>query len=477
GYVGALWRQSGFSGAFRGLYLTTADNGGKSAAGYLQGDTLAGTAYTAYSYDETNRFWEMAAGSTITASTPRATGLDPNQVVVAKNPVAWDFRSTFGASGSVTGSSYSGELLYFVNNGEPLNWGVYDLKLGGSQEGRFSGKPAGAVSWDAKVGGVLSILDPSSQTTVASGYWLASIAGQWNTEGEIIAHLTGGKYLTNTHLGTLQGPFFGLYTETATSDGTKSGTWVGQGIGTYQQEALQLSGSLAVESQAFMYTRYVEGSPTHGWDEASAMRGLLGSTSLPWGASHTFTALGSYDNPNNRGLWRLWTPAGIIATTTADGGALLGEMMGANHGDNKGIGGYATLFVRPDGVDDQNQPRYKAGYLAYNLTSDFYPGLGTTSGSGMWYLAGNRYTFFEEAFTGLTPAELNWESVNYANLVGKMEGALNVNNFSTSRYNLTDRPWGIWSTTIAGGTAVLPSAGWQATAGGYVAFQGRDGYW
>ncbi len=486
GYSAAFWRESGYSGALSAIYLTPVDGSGKSAAGYLQGNALSGSVYKLYDrtggeYDSYGGFWETTGSNDITALTPLAAGLDPNQVVTNRNPLTMSFRSTFGAGGSVINESSAGEILYLVNNGEPLSWGVYNVQLGaGETGGRFSGKPAGTTAWEARTGGALSIFDPVSETVAASGYWLAGMSGQWNNQGEIAGNIAGGTYLTNTHLGAIQGPVFGLYEETATGeDGTKSGTWVAQGIGAYQSELLNLSGSLSAEGQAFMYTRYVEGSPTHGWDEASAMRGLLGSTSPPWGASHTFLAMGSYDNPNDRRLWYLWTPSGSAATTTTDGGAILGEMLGVNHGDNKGQGVYAGLFVRPDGVDAQSQTIYKAGYLAYNLASDFYPGLGTAAGSGMWSLDGTRYDFYEQPITGVTPADMTWgnDKIVAHTLVGKVAGAVAVDNFSTGKNALTGQHWGIWSATMADGVASLPGAGWEARAGGYIIPEGQGGYW
>jgi hypothetical protein len=227
-----------------------------------------------------------------------------------------------------------------------------------------------------------------------------------------------------------------------------------------------------------MYTRYVEGSPTHGWDEASGMRGLLGSAELPWGASHTFLAMGSYDNPNNRRLWWVDTPSGASPITTSDGGALLGNMIGVNYGDNKGKGIYAALFVRPDGLDAQNQPKYQAGYLAYNLNSDIYPGLGPAPTSGMWSLDGVRYDFYEQSVSGVTPDDLHWESVKLTDIgfVGKMTGDLPVDNFTSWKNSLMDQNWGFWSTTMASGVQTLPSAGWNATAGGNIQW-GQSGYW
>ncbi|HQM46002.1 MAG TPA: hypothetical protein PLC82_09085, partial [Smithellaceae bacterium] len=492
GYSTALWRADNYTGAMRSIYLTPPDSAGKSNAGFLGGDQLNGSVYhlVQQTYDDgeysdkySAGLWESAGTNTLTASLPLVSGLDPANVLLAHGEVNASFLGSFGGAGLLTNDTAWGSFTFFMNQGASLPFGVYDLQLGGETGGVFSGRPTGTTAWNANLGGTLNFLatdtETKMETSIDNGYWIASAAGRLTTEGEMVGDVTDGIYMTKTQTGTLAGPFYGIYTETAIAqDGTKSGTWIGQSIGNYQGTPLNLMGDLNISS-SFMYTRYDEGNPTHGWDDQSAMWGLLGSADLPWGSSHAFQAIGRYRNPNNRSLWWLETPSESSVesgnrTITTDGGVLLGDMLGVNHSNNTGEGIYAALFVRPDGSGG-----YKAGYLAYHLASLFYPGLTVDeTATGMWSLRADRYDFYEQAISGVTPDDLHWDSEKLTDMgmVGKAAGDLAVDNFTSYKTSLTDQKWGFWSTTMADGVTTLPGDGWKATAGG--AFHwGGNGFW
>ena len=79
----------------------------------------------------------------------------------------------------------------------PLRWGIYNLRsvYGNS----FAGKPAGGVSWSAKVGGY----GPTQMN--APFYYLADVAGgSWGTDGTISGQLAG-RYMTPLYLGVMSG--------------------------------------------------------------------------------------------------------------------------------------------------------------------------------------------------------------------------------------------------------------------------------
>jgi hypothetical protein len=286
---------------------------------------------------------------------------------------------------------------------------------------------------------------------------------------DLLGHVTVNgmlDYLDGEYIGKIDLDYRGYYNGNA---------YQSAGAGRFTLDKLAFAGSVAYEGGAFMYTRYVDGLPTHGWDESSKMRGLLGSTSLPWGDAHTFVGRGSYENPNNRRLWWVDTPSDNGLATTSDGGALLGDMLGVNYGDNKGQGIYAALFVRPEG---------KAGYIAYHLTSDFYPGMASGQDAGAWSMHAERYAFYEQSLTGVAPEDLTWESGKLTDrqFVGLAAGDVVLDNFTSWKTSLMDEHWGFWSTTMANGVTTLPGAGWKAKAGGISGYwQGdswmQDGYW
>jgi len=259
GYSAALWRTDSYAGAIRTLYLTPPDaTTGKSTAGFLAGDNMAGSIYNLtqdtyedVEYTETYTIgaWESTGTNNLTASAPLASGLDPEAVTLAGGSMNAKLYGTFGGAGALTNDTAWGDFTFFMNGATPLPFGVYDLKLGsGDPGGTFSGKPDGATSWDAKLGGGLNIGGGPALAVYGGynyeyGYWLADVGGQWNAAGEITGNVTNGKYLTTIQSGTLSGPFYGLYTEMGTDETGVYGTWVGQSIGNYQGLPLQYASS------------------------------------------------------------------------------------------------------------------------------------------------------------------------------------------------------------------------------------------
>jgi hypothetical protein len=393
------------------------------------------------------------------------------------------------ATGNIVGESYSGRTEFITwGDGESyfgsLPFGTYNLRMGGNGESAgnaYTGKPAdSSVVWNAKIGGE-GFFGYNGETSTP-GFWLADISGAWDEYGTGAGHGTingalCGYYLDSTRLGTIDGKVFGLYTDELGEGGaTGNGTWIASSLGVWQGEALAFSGELSEGKEPFMYTSYVDGVPTERWDEDSDIKGFMGSLNLPWGEAHTFVAMGSYQNPNNRKLWWPWTAPGSV--TTADGGAFIGDMIGCAGEGNLTGGIYHALFVRPYGEG------YKAGYIGYNLAGVSYPGLGpsATPGSGMWELQGTRYVFYEQPLTGVTPGDLAWDSTKISDMqmTGAVSDDINVDDFTIYKDSFVGQHWGIWSTAMASGISSLPSDGWSARAGGELydrSASDESGYW
>lgn len=469
GNTAGIWKSSK-KGSIRAIYVTPA-SGGVSTAGILTSDDITVVRYLtdegSASYPD---MWK-ATGTLGPVSGITYTGDPSGWVIYASDPQGINLKGSFtGITGSSINGSGSFETNYLVDNWETSPaWGLYNLKLTGTNT--FSGKPStGDSSWSADLGGRGEFGTYNESSSI--GYWLAGITnGVWTEDGQITGSVSG-TYLTPTYKGTIvPSPFYGV--------NMSSGSWIGESIGIYQGTPLAMSGSVYSSGDAFMYAEYDGGVPTgYYWDDASKLEGLIGSTELPWGSSHTFVGMGSYVNPNNRRLWWVWTPSNTGDTTTNDGGKLLGDIIGVNYSSNKGEGVYVALFVRPDGEG------YKAGYLAYNLNSTFYPGIGPSgaAGSGMWTIDGTRYDFYQQTITGITPDDLYWDSAKLSEIsfTGKAAGNISVDYFESYKTSLLDQNWGYWTMTMADRLSSLPAAGWQAKAGGEIYNYSKSedyGYW
>jgi len=145
GYSAAFWRTNDYAGAIRTLYLTPPDaTTGKSTAGFLAGDNMAGTIYKlvqdTHEYDgyvETYTIgaWESTGTNNLTASAPLASGLDPEAVTLAGGSMNAKLSGTFGGAGALTNDTAWGDFTFFMNGATPLPFGVYDLKLGSGDPG------------------------------------------------------------------------------------------------------------------------------------------------------------------------------------------------------------------------------------------------------------------------------------------------------------------------------------------------------
>ncbi|HPY08088.1 MAG TPA: FecR family protein, partial [Smithellaceae bacterium] len=470
GYSAALWRADNFTGAIRTLYLTPPDaTTGKSTAGFLTGDSIAGTIYNlvqdrqeydGYVETYTVGLWESTGTNTLTASTPVATGLDPEAVTLAGGSMNAKLSGTFGGAGALTNDAAWGDFTFFMNGAIPLPFGVYDLKLGsGDPGGIFSGKPTGATSWTAKIGGAFNY-EPAYEY----GYWLADVGGQWNAAGEITGNVSNGTYLTPTQMGILSGPFYGLYTEGETPD---SGTWVGQSIGNYEGK------NLAFVSDIYPSLRYWDGS---AWQYASlSISGLLGGTDSLWDSSVSapvsISALGSlylYGTPNSNGnIFSASTASHNYkdiaqVNTTYDGGAYY-LFYGGRERSETLEANIAGLYIY-DG---------KAGFLRGNLDGDVF------SQIGVWEASGSIYKE-EKDTTGILAENLQdnlwWGGLtgNISSEGGSLSGAVGFNYGATLYDKNGGTNWimngGIWQADLGGSYRGTIETPWTARVGGQGVF-------
>jgi hypothetical protein len=204
------------------------------------------------------------------------------------------FGTSYGDSGKTKFITYYDSTDYYYKS---LPWGIYNLKLGGYDydHGYYWDKPAGDIAWSAKVGGKGYF---GYNYGDDYGYWLADIGSLWDEiapynydgyggygYGTIDGSLLG-TYLTGTHMGTISGPFYGLYTEDGYETGYGGyGSWVGVSAGTY------------VEDKALDYSGYWGGDSLHRYSqdvgEDGGLIGLIQSATVA--NQYDYLAMGEYD--------------------------------------------------------------------------------------------------------------------------------------------------------------------------------------
>ncbi|MBN2223863.1 MAG: hypothetical protein JW765_04220, partial [Deltaproteobacteria bacterium] len=250
------------TGNVAALYFTE-DNKAGLIAGSVNGSFLE----TYYDYD-----WDKMYGIWMVESV--ADGLTGKEIVAPSDFNADEASisdrymnyisaaGTFGsAGGEIRGASdcdWQGETQFISYNvyyetdqylgTKSLPFGIYSVTLeAGNDYNSYSGKPAGDTVWSARIGGdgyFGSWSDPYSFGD-DYGYWLADVAGMWEDcdgyggyGGTITGDLTG-KYVSYNQMGTISGPFYGLYTEEYFEEGYGGyGSWVGESVGTFESTVL-----------------------------------------------------------------------------------------------------------------------------------------------------------------------------------------------------------------------------------------------
>lgn len=471
GYSAALWQTDSYAGAIRTIYLTPPDaTTGKSTAGFLTGDSIAGTIYNlvqdrqeydGYVETYTVGLWESTGTNTLTASTPVATGLDPEAVTLAGGSMNAKLSGTFGGAGALTNDAAWGDFTFFMNGATPLPFGVYDLKLGnGDPGGTFSGKPTGTTAWTAKIGGAFNY-EPAYEY----GYWLADVGGQWNAAGEITGNVSNGTYLTPTQMGTLSGPFYGLYTEGETPD---SGTWVGQSIGNYEGKNLAYSADTLLGNWA--HYDAAAGLVT----DSGAFAGIIGGVSSIFGdLSADINGMGTYSRSLN-------SPLFMMTLVNAYGGPETNPFRlyygGAAHPASEGYGEWFEgrmmgFYAKWNGTKytefgllSSDKLIVDGKYSGYSVDGYLYPGI------GMWNMYDYKYQgrltstkMADGEFASFTVEESDWSSP--APIVGDLQGTMQM---QTAKILEANEGWGIWM-SAAGGSApeTIPETGKWAGATGW----------
>jgi len=457
GYSAALWRKDSYAGAIRTIYLTPPDaTTGKSAAGFLAGDNIAGTIYNlvqdtyeGVDYVETYTVgaWESTGTNNLTASAPLASGLDPATITSSYGYIDGKISGSFAGTGALTNDTYSGNLLFFMNGSTPLPFGVYDLKLGGDPGGTFSGKPSGTTSWNAKLGGGLSIGDGGYNYEY--GYWLADVGGQWSADGEITGNVANGKYLTTMQSGTLSGPFYGLYTEGETAG---AGTWVGQSVGNYEGQSLAFSASIDWGSCGYFdlnTKQMIYGDPS-----GTYLKGIIGSATSFIGASALLSGIGTYYAASVYPLYEINISKNLNVPNKADSLNLwFGGVKNSTSLSGRMMGLYANF----------NGTNYDVGFLSTgDVTGNFY------SGIGMWELTSGAMTSSSKGTldtqSDITPNITVTDTPRIGSISGN-GGIKGVSNGYDMYFTQADGTWGVWRAETGGTYTSDPTSGWTGVEG------------
>ncbi|HOZ01790.1 MAG TPA: hypothetical protein PLG20_08220, partial [Candidatus Syntrophosphaera sp.] len=223
GVTAGIWKDGLMNGSAYAIYKTAAGQ-----AGWLIGkDTLSGL------YNSDLGVWKTEGDLTPTqriAQLPAEVTSDDLDVFhdIAIGMLGGNFANGVGNiqnQSSILQTTFYGKGLYdeegYLNEVIPLRWGIYDVRM--AYGNSFSGKTSVAPSWTSKIGGY----GPTQMN--APFFYLADITGTWKADGTIDGQLSG-TYMTPLYLGVLSGPFYGLYTE----ETTDNGTWQAMGIGSFE---------------------------------------------------------------------------------------------------------------------------------------------------------------------------------------------------------------------------------------------------
>ncbi|MDO8721334.1 MAG: hypothetical protein Q7J31_03795, partial [Syntrophales bacterium] len=427
------------------LYIDPSGN-----AGYLKG-SLTGTAYPDIG------MFEMDGGvypTRVASNIGIAAGDLNNSVYTTYSTTTYGqwyyanrFAGAFDTGGEITDyynlNSYVMRTMslvnYEANKAEP--WGIYSMDFIGT----FTKPETDATSWTAKAG------ENSSFGAYYNdyygfrfnddwGYWLADVKNGIWADGRLTGTV-GGRFLTYTKLGTIEGDLSGTYN-------TADNTWQAVSLGTWNGNLLSYSGRLT-------WGRF--GDVT-SWDNSSNISGIVGSTNSIWSSPQS-VAIGRYSNPNSKPMWDIDISGKTDltnTTNTAEHGAFYMSGGGIALGDT--IEGRAVgMYIKPDG-----QGGYLGGYLSTDLfTSDTYPGI------SMWE-ASPTITASTGVPTTVTPSEFYWGSkkfrVSWLNnhaISGAISGVSN-----TELLSLIDQNWGRWMSWSAGTYTAPFSDNWSAQTGG-----------
>jgi len=507
GYGGYLWggmlygndvTTDGESG-YGGLYGYTAgsswaDESGNNGSGAFIYYTEAGEVGLMVG-SLNNRFYDMYSdggmfyieGSLTARAKTAPEGFDPSYAWVEPGMLMANLSGSFGDSLDDTVSIYPymtrGETQFIAYedttdsyNTRYLNWGVYDLRLGDSYSyNSYYDKPAGEISWTAKIGG--------AGTFATSGYYLADITGLWSAEdingtGSIEGALSG-EYLSETSMGTISGPVYGMY-YSCSGNGYggyyDNGYWIAESAGTFEEtQTLDFGGRWGDTTDCLYYfdanNVYLNNT---GYDN-----GLIGLTKNTDG-NYDLLAIGEYYDYNNGysneyGRSYVW----------------YSPIDGDEVGENKtgGFGGYTGGSWNSVLVDDSLSYKMNgyASAIAGNGTETTFNGMllyGAVSGDifemsqdgsgygGMWKATGTlnavdmgEVTLSFDPVTG-EPVEngcVNFDGSGlFTDDTGNTIASFTVDSTNGDATNLIGYNWGAWSSMLGG--TIVPASETAATS-------------
>jgi len=413
-------------------WLTTGDltsTGGSSAGG------ISGILYPDHGMWSAKGMWTRQ----VKGSVP-----NPSDFGVVGGTLQGFLSGDFAGTGSISGDLYDGKTKFFSSSSGSLPFGTYHLTLGVSNT--YEAKPADSdsPSWSAKVGGSGGF----GSGTEGTGYWLAELQGNWANTGEISAGITG-TYITESHMGALQGGFDGLYEEGGTPG---QGSWIGQSLGVFEGESLSFSGSWGAAGGGSLYANDA-GSLVWAGDHS----GLMGSRTSPWTGSAGFLAMGNYYEMDGPSLPSIWDSR--ILAEPLSGGKATGFASGT--WKNGVLNGLAqAIYVAPDGT---------GGFLTGNVSGNAYRMRYDSAGGeyeGMW-MGGGAWTPFPMV-SGLDPATILVNESSFSpDGGGKFLDAAEVKTGDIfllqgngASLSFSNQSWGLWRTMLSGNYAGTPSDHW-----------------
>jgi len=422
GYAGGFLERAAVSGegTFDGnIALVWYDSNGN--AGLLTDDNAWGIFYP--------EIWMWEAQGTLNSDV-RETGLNPSNISNMNGYLGAMLMGSFdGGVGGIYGEvpccpdGYT-TFLYDYMEYTDLPFGVYDLKLGYGNY--YYDKPADDPTWSGMIGGEgifgYNYYGPDN------GIWLAEVVSNWSAEsvngdGTIYGTLSG-DYLTYTHKGVINGPFYGLYD--AYSDGyggyLNDGTWIGKSVGTYEGELLAWS----EEGYGFLYYN------DYGYlGYGGYIGGLAGGVNFP---PTDFFAMGygegGYGGYGGSLLWNFYSMGGPVTGYGGYGGGYVIDVSGGFARDPEGSAMYGDLEGDIFGIylSAAGYGGATAGLFSGPASGQHYPD--PSSGNSVWRMYGSLTS--RQLASGLNPYSIEPQD-------GQIYGYLSGN---------FDGPGGIWGETF-----------------------------
>jgi hypothetical protein len=473
GFTAGIFKDEVMDGATVGLYNTPAAIG--SFIGNVAGEYYPGI-----------DMWMADGVVTPSAMAP------PVQIVDFRdeNYIA-RMSQTYPDDSYIVGAGYS--ISAFFNDGgvaEP--WGIYNLQVGEdlnydgiwwNEYYTVSGVPVDLSGRAVDVGGV------SNGTN--AGIWIGSVENTTWADGEIRGDLIG-NYLTESEMGTLGGPFFGLY-DLPDVDGY--GEWIGAGVGTYEGTPLTFSG---FADGSLMYADTTQGV----WlAEGGHVEGLVGGLQNPLqqGAPGSITMMGfSYDGMDAgfdpQGAYLMYGSgvdiAGVIGADFTEG-AFYGYFVG-NWRNGEIDGRLASIYINQDQdaglltdsrtatLQIDGNGNVTVNPAAVGIPGAYYPHI------EMWEVEGDTIAgpvigtttmtagdLASDPFYALTPTHFSGDGGG--DFTGG--GFLHADFVEGDPLRLDDQEWGIWNMGVGGWYDTYDgsvSDSWQVSMGGD--YDG-SGYW